>query len=590
VIQKKPRKPSETEYSLKATMAIYLRLLSHVRPYWLPFAVSISGYIVFAISQPAFAEVIKYFVQALESDDAHFVLMVPTGMVAIAVIRGIGSFLGSYYIAKVAQGIVHDLRTKMFNKLVAFPSAYFDRHNSGHLVSRITYNVTMVTKAATDAIQEVIREGATTIFVLSYLLWLNWKLTLVFITIAPVIALLVGIVGKRLRKLSHRIQNAMGDVTHVASETINGYRVVRSFGGERYERRRFMAASEDNREQGLKMVKVSAIITPVLQLLVILAMAVIMYLVLMLRGDTSPDSLIAFVVASAMLPKPIRQLSEVYGDIQRGVAAAESIFQHLDAEDEPDQGTYEVERVQGRVEFRNLSFTYPGGDKPVLKDINLVIESGETAALVGRSGSGKTTIASLVSRFYNHTEGDILIDGIPVQDFKLRNLRSQIALVSQQVVLFNDTVARNIAYGDLEGKDEEDIRLAAETAHAVDFIKDMPQGLHTLVGEDGVLLSGGQRQRLAIARAILKNAPLLILDEATSSLDTESERAIQAALSEVVKDRTTLVIAHRLSTIENADKIIVMDRGEIVEVGNHQELLAKDGAYARLHRIQAIVG
>ncbi|MBT8420816.1 MAG: lipid A export permease/ATP-binding protein MsbA [Gammaproteobacteria bacterium] len=568
------------------TATVYLRLLGYVRPYWLTFAVSISGLIIFAISQPAFAEVVRYFVKALEGEDARFVVMVPIGLVILAIVRGIGSFLGRYYIAKVAQGIVHDLRTGMFDKLLVLPNAHFDNHSSGYVISRILYNVAMITRATTDVVEIVVREGATVILLFGYLLWLNWKLTLVFIVIVPVIALLVTAVGKRFRELSHRIQDAMGNVAHVTSEAINGYRVIRGFGGEKYEQRRFLAASKNNRRQALKVVKLSAITTPVLQFLVITAMAVIMYMILMLRGEASTDTLIAFVVAAGMLPKSIRQLSNVYADVQKGVAAAENIFEHLDLEEETDRGTREVARVRGRLEFRSLGFTYPGSDKPTLKDINLVIEPGETVALVGRSGSGKTTIASLIPRFYNYTQGEILLDGIPLQDYKLRNLRRQIALVSQQVVLFNDTVARNIAYGDLEGKDEKDIRRAAELAHAMEFIGHMPEGLNTLVGEDGVLLSGGQRQRLAIARAILKNAPLLILDEATSALDTESECAIQAALDEVMKNRTTLVIAHRLSTIENSDKIVVMDEGKIVEVGTHNDLLAKRGAYARLHRIQ----
>ena len=353
---------------------------------------------------------------------------------------------------------------------------------------------------------------------------------------------------------------------------------------------RFLNASTDNTRKGLKMVKVSAIMTPTLQLIILCAMAALMYTVLFLQtsGATAntPGELVGFLTAAGLLPKPLRQLSEVIPNIQKGIVAAWSVFELVDEQPELDNGTLEIERAEGELEFRNLSFTYPNADSPALKNISFKAKPGEVIALVGRSGSGKTTLASLLPRFYNHTEGDILLDGRPVQDYKLHNLRKQIALVNQQVSLFNDTVSNNIAYGDLRGTDEEDVRLAARAAHAMEFIENLPKGFSTLVGENGVLLSGGQRQRLAIARAILKDAPLLILDEATSALDTESERHIQAALDGIMKNRTTLVIAHRLSTIENADRILVMEKGQIIESGSHAELLEKDGAYARLYHMQ----
>jgi subfamily B ATP-binding cassette protein MsbA len=375
----------------------------------------------------------------------------------------------------------------------------------------------------------------------------------------------------------------MGDVTHVASETIHGYRVVRSFGGEGYEQQRFLASSEDNRVKQLKMVKTGAVYTPSLQLVIYSAMAVLMFLVLLLRGDASAGDLVAYITLAGLLPKPIRQLSEVSSTIQKGVAGAESIFEQLDEQPEVDHGTHELEGISGRLQVNNLSFQYPTSEKPVLNNISFVAEPGQMVALVGRSGSGKSTLASLIPRFYHHEQGQILLDGLDVEDYKLRNLRRHIALVTQHVTLFNDTVRNNIAYGDLAGAPLDTVKKAAEDAYAAEFIEQMPQGYDTLVGENGVLLSGGQRQRLAIARALLKDAPLLILDEATSALDTESERHIQAALDKVVQGRTTIVIAHRLSTIEKADLILVMDQGQIVERGTHSELLALNGYYARLH-------
>jgi len=581
-----------------SSVAIYLRLLGWVRPYLGAFVVSLAGYIMFASTQPMLAGMLKYFVDGLSDPTAalfpdvawlpdwQLLQAVPAFIVVIALWQGLGFFLGNYFLARVSLGLVHDLRVALQMSLLRLPNSYFDAHNSGHLISRITFNVTMVTGAATDAVKVVIREGLSVVFLFAYLLWMNWQLTLVMVAILPVIALIVSRASKKFRRQSKKIQAAMGDVTHVASETIQGYRVVRSFGGEAYESGRFTAASLDNTRKQLRMTRTTAIYTPLLQLVIYSGMAFLMFLVLALRGEASAGDLVAYITAAGLLPKPIRQLSEVSATIQKGVAGAESIFAQLDALPERDHGTVERATVNGRLEVQNLSYTYPGTARPVLQNVSFSAEPGQMVALVGRSGSGKSTLASLIPRFYHHEHGQILLDGVDVEDYRLTNLRRHIALVTQQVTLFNDSVLANIAYGDLADASLEQVKQAAEAACAAEFIEQLPDGYHTRVGENGVLLSGGQRQRLAIARALLKNAPVLILDEATSALDAESERHIQAALAHLMQGRTTLVIAHRLSTIEAADLILVMEQGQIVERGNHIELLTQGGLYASLHARQ----
>jgi len=533
-----------------------------------------------------FAALMKYMIDALESSQRSAIYWIPLASVGIVLVRGVGSFLGSYFIALVSSSIVHTLRCQLFDRYTILPSHFFDDNNSGHLISRITYNVQQVTGAATDAVKVVAREGFTVIGLFGYLFYMNWKLSLIFIAITPLIGMVVKIATKRFRSISKKIQNSMGELTHISSEMVIGNRVVKSFGGQPYEQERFHTASRYSFRQTMRMVKTSAIQTPVLQLIVTTALAVLIFLALLLMENATTGDFIAYITAAGLIPKPIRQLSEVNATIQKGIAAAESIFEVLDEETEKNSGSHTAKRVNGIVEFKNLSYHYNDSEKQVLNDISFKLEAGKTVALVGHSGSGKTTLANLIPRFYDHKEGEILLDDLEINEYELSNLRSQIALVTQHVTLFNDTIERNIAYGSLDSFSRESVIEAATKAHAMEFIEQLPEGLDTLIGENGLKLSGGQRQRLAIARALLKDAPLLILDEATSALDTESERKIQNALEVAMKDRTTLVIAHRLSTIENADTIIVMDKGEIAESGSHKNLLAKNGLYTQLHRMQ----
>lgn len=595
---------------------VYLRLLGYLRPHIFMFSLNVFGFFLYAATQPMLAQLTEFLIAALQNRDQpaavtdapsgpfsgvaerfmpdwHWLsgltdelAMVPVFVLIIYLLRGIGLFVGNYALAVVAESIVHTLRTQVFNRLTILPGSYFDRHSSGDLISKITYNVAQVTVAATEALKIFLREGFTVVFVMAYLFYTNWQLTMIFVAIAPVIALFVSVAGKRLRRISGKLQTAMGAITSISSEMIGGYRVMRSFGGEEYEQQRFDTASRYTRRQNLKMVFTANLATSINQLIVAIALATLMLIAISFVGTGGAPELVAYMVAVGLLPKAMRQLSDIYGKIQKGLVAAQSVFEQIDEKPEQDTGTFEVERVEGQVEFRNLSFAYPGSDQPALSDINLLVPPGTTVALVGKSGSGKSTLVSLIPRYYDHRQGQILLDDHDINDYTLKSLRRQIALVTQDVVLFNDSVYNNIAYGDLAGKSEEEVIEAARHAHALEFIEKLPEGIHTQIGEDGARLSGGQRQRLSIARAFLKDAPILILDEATSALDSESENLIQDALEKVVKNRTTFMIAHRLSTIENADTIVVMSDGRIVESGSHRELLAANGAYAKLHASQ----
>ncbi len=568
-----------------SSSSTYFRLLGYAKPHWKIFVFSIFGYLLYSSSQPMLASMAGWLADTVYNRNQQAIYLIPLTLLAIYLIRGMGSFIGNYYLSKVSFSVIKTLRDQMFDHLVLLPNRFYEQNNSGHLISMITYNVDQVAQAITDAIRIIIREGITVIALLAYIFYLNWKLTLAFIVVAPIIALIVSYVSKRFKRLSKNIQVSMGDLTHVSSEAINGYKEVKSFGGQSYESHRFHRASENNYRQNMKMTMTAAINTPVLQMIVAASLAALIFVALNFMHEMSPDAFIAYITAAGLLPKPIRQLSDVNAAIQKGIAAAESIFKLIDEETEKDTGHVSKKNIQGRIQFRDIVFSYHGG-KPVIDHLNLIIEPGQTVAIVGRSGSGKTTLSNLVPRFYELDSGQILIDDTDIRDYSLENLRSHIALVSQQITLFNDTIANNIAYGSLANYSEAQIIAAAEAAFAMDFIRQMEDGMNTLIGEDGVLLSGGQRQRLAIARALLKDAPILILDEATSALDNESETKIQQALNRVIHGRTTLIIAHRLSTISKADHIIVMDQGRIVESGNHTQLLQQRGIYYQLYQNQ----
>ncbi len=576
---------SKTKQS-KGSAQVYRRLLAYVKPHRGLFFISFFGFLLYSGTQTLFAALVKHIIDTLQTEAREGMYYLPLFFSGLIVIHGIGAYLGNYFLAKVSTNVVHTLRCQIFDKYTELPTAYFDSNNSGYMIARITNNVGEVTKATTDAVRTFVREGLTSIGLIVYLFYTNWMLSLVFVGIAPIIVVLVSYVSRRLRKISKRIQESIGDMTHITSELVGGHRVVRSYGGEDYERRRFLESSLYNRRQSLKLATTLAIHNPLMQMIIAIALSFLMYMALFFMQKASVGEFVGYLTAAFLLPRPIRQLSDANGEIQKGIVAAESLFVILDEPGESDEGGYEAERCKGALEFKNLSFRYPGANEWALQNINFKAEPGHTIALVGASGGGKSTLANLISRFYPHETGEILLDGIEISDYKLANLRQQIALVNQQVTLFNDTIANNIAYGALAGASQEKIEAAATDAYAMEFISKLENGLDTEIGENGVKLSGGQRQRLALARALLKDAPLLILDEATSALDTESERYIQAALQKVMSNRTTLVIAHRLSTIESADMILVMDHGRIIERGSHQELIKHNGAYARLHQMQ----
>ncbi|MBI3187289.1 MAG: lipid A export permease/ATP-binding protein MsbA, partial [Gammaproteobacteria bacterium] len=570
-------------------VSTYRRLLNYALMHWRAFLLAILGMILVALAQPAFAGLMKPMLDgSFVERDPQTIKWVPVVLLLVFLVRAFAGFLSEYYMALVGRHVIVALREEMFQKLLQLPTHYYDKNSTGNTIAKFTYNVEQVTQAATGAVTVLIRDALMVISLVGWMLYLSPMLASLFLLIGPIIALLVGSVSKRFRKISQRIQQSMGKVTHVVEESIQAQRVVKIFGGQDYESTRFRDINKTNLRQQMKLAATTAVSTPIIQIFVAFALAGIIHMATMpsMQDTITVGTFMSFMAAMMMMFAPIKNLTGVNAVIQRGIAAAESIFELLDTDVEKDTGTFKTSRVRGDIVFKDVTFRYQNAEKNVLTSISLHIKPGQTIALVGKSGSGKSTLVNLLPRLYDDYNGQVLIDGHDICDFELLDLRDQIAYVGPEIVLFNDTVAHNIAYRRLKDVTEEQIIAAAKAAHAWEFIEREPEGLQTMVGERGVKLSGGQRQRIAIARALLKDAPILIMDEATSALDTESERHIQSALVTLLKNRTTLVIAHRLSTIENADLILVMEDGRIVESGTHQDLLQLNGAYANFYRLQ----
>lgn len=566
----------------------FKRLMGFAKPYKSGFIVAIIGMLGYAgIDAYVFSMLEPLIDEGLTGKNAEFMKWAPLFIIAMFVLRGICHFLGNYCLAWVGNNVVADLRQKVFEHIMSMSVTFHDKESTGSLISKLTYDSEQVLQATSKALLTLVQQGAFVCFLLVVMFQSSWQLSLIFLIITPVISVVVIRVSGRFRKISKNIQGAMGQVTSTAEQVFNGHKVVLTFGGQTREFERFAKINKHNRQQRMKLVATKAFSVPFIQIIASFALALVFFAVSLdsMKDSLTPGSFTTVLMTMVMLLRPLKLLTTVNSEFQNGMAASSSIFSVLDKATEKDSGQQKIDRAQGHIAFKQVSFTYDGSDKRALDNISFTAQPGETLAFVGRSGSGKSTASSLLLRFYDATDGEVQIDGVNIEQYQLKSLRHQFAYVSQQVVLFNDTVANNIAYGKPDASRDE-IIAAAKSAHVMEFVENKPDGLDTFIGENGANLSGGQRQRIAIARALLCDAPFLILDEATSALDTESERHIQDALQVLQKNRTCIVIAHRLSTIENADKIIVMEQGKIVEQGDHQSLLAKNGIYAKLHNLE----
>lgn len=568
----------------------YKRLLGLLRPYRWVVIITIAAMVADAVCMTLFAKEVKPLVDKLfVNRDPHMIFWMPIIIVSIFFVRSIAVYIESYGSAYVGRSVVQDMRRRIFDKYLRMPTTFFDRESSGQQISRITYTSEQVAQATTDSAKIAIVDGLTVAGLVAMMLWTSWLLTLALLVMVPSIGILVTYVSRRYRRINVTIQDVVGRVTGVVEEVVGAHREVKVFGGQDYEAKRFDDVTDRTRKLNIKVAATNGLSTAFVQLAAAIALALIVFFAtrpfMAHRGLTAGGFMRLFMCMGGILPS-LKRLTTVQSNIQRGLAAAQELFGIIDAPVERDEGTRVVERCRGDIEFRDVHLTYAGASTAALRGISLDCPPGSITALVGRSGSGKSSLASLIPRFYEPTSGEVLLDGQPLGDYTLRSLRAQIAWVGQDVVLFDDTIAKNIAYGALAGASEAAITAAAEAANAMEFIRELPDGIHGRVGEGGALLSGGQRQRIAVARALLKNAPILVLDEATSALDTESERLIQDALSRLMKNRTTLVIAHRLSTVEHANQIVVLDQGHVVERGTHAELLARGGKYAALYHLQ----